>query len=259
MARLADDWKDQRQSCVDVLCAHYRIPMSRNDPAERQVRRAVLGEIFRRLTSDADVQWSDCRIDLSGALVEGLRAAGPLRVTSLDFTDATFSDFTFLDQVDLRGAISFQGATFKDGFRLLVAIKSDSSIWLSGASVASGADLHVGLWQSDSAISRPDFVHVNMNNLRVRGASATISLWGSYASMFLFASGVVLDDGSLTILTREGHAAPGAVRLPSLHLKGASAFRVNSSARASVESDVLPDIVEDAFPDDPDPRKAIFV
>jgi hypothetical protein len=32
MARLADDWKENRQTCVDVLCAYLRLPIRRQEP-----------------------------------------------------------------------------------------------------------------------------------------------------------------------------------------------------------------------------------
>ncbi|MET8212815.1 hypothetical protein ABZT51_44110 [Streptomyces sp. NPDC005373] len=44
MARLADDWTEQRQVCVDVLCAYLRMPYQPDDtqldfkPGEREVR-----------------------------------------------------------------------------------------------------------------------------------------------------------------------------------------------------------------------------
>lgn len=30
MARLADDWDEQRQTCIDVLCAYLRLPLDRS-------------------------------------------------------------------------------------------------------------------------------------------------------------------------------------------------------------------------------------
>jgi hypothetical protein len=48
LARLADDWPDERQACVDVLCAYLRLPYD-PDPAspkyradEREVRRIII-------------------------------------------------------------------------------------------------------------------------------------------------------------------------------------------------------------------------
>src|SRR5215217_9073630 len=47
MARLADDWEDQRQTCIDVLCAYLRLPYDPDDPSkyregDREVRRTTI-------------------------------------------------------------------------------------------------------------------------------------------------------------------------------------------------------------------------
>jgi hypothetical protein len=65
MAGLADDWPDNRQTCVDVLCAYLRLP-SEADPgqdtpepkriaflASREVRRMVIRIITAHLRHDA--------------------------------------------------------------------------------------------------------------------------------------------------------------------------------------------------------------
>jgi hypothetical protein len=55
MARLADDWNDQRQTCIDVLCAYLRMPAradEKNDPdakAEQEVRATIQRLIAARL------------------------------------------------------------------------------------------------------------------------------------------------------------------------------------------------------------------
>jgi hypothetical protein len=36
MAGLADDWPENRQTCVDVLCAYLRLPVRRDKPARRR-------------------------------------------------------------------------------------------------------------------------------------------------------------------------------------------------------------------------------
>lgn len=46
MARLADDWPDQRQTCVDVLCAYLRMPYLPDPgpdapPADQQAYRSL--------------------------------------------------------------------------------------------------------------------------------------------------------------------------------------------------------------------------
>jgi hypothetical protein len=52
MARLADDWRDQRQSCIDVLCAYLRMPwpFEAAFAAEHQVRSTIAQEINRHVT-----------------------------------------------------------------------------------------------------------------------------------------------------------------------------------------------------------------
>src|SRR6266566_1266631 len=63
MAGLADDWPENRQTCVDVLCAYLRLPYD-PDPAERaayranrEVRHTVIRVITAHLKDDAPVSW----------------------------------------------------------------------------------------------------------------------------------------------------------------------------------------------------------
>lgn len=79
LARLADEWEDQRQSCVDVLCACLRMgPQMADqrvndgehsvylpDDGDMQVRRTISELITGRLTSNG--LWSACDFNLTGA------------------------------------------------------------------------------------------------------------------------------------------------------------------------------------------------
>ena len=52
MARLADDWVEQRQACIDVLCSYLRMPWLStgnvpNDVGDLEVRRSI-GFVVRR-------------------------------------------------------------------------------------------------------------------------------------------------------------------------------------------------------------------
>jgi hypothetical protein len=67
MAGLADDWEENRQTCVDVLCAYLRMPYEpapgKHAPAEqrlafhaiREVRHTVVMVITAHLKEDAAV------------------------------------------------------------------------------------------------------------------------------------------------------------------------------------------------------------
>ncbi|MFI5627340.1 hypothetical protein ACIA03_28040 [Nocardioides sp. NPDC051685] len=271
MARLADDWEDQRQSCVDVLTAYYRMPLDREDVAERQVRRLTLDEILRRLTIGSSPSWSECHLDLSGALIEGLRHPGPVRITSMVMESATISGFSFLDQVFLDGAIHLDGATIGESFRMLATMGPDASIWMADVTVVPSARLHVGIWRSDSTdrdTPRPGFVHVNMNDLEVlQWGKATISLWGCFShERFLYGNSVSIAGGELRLIAREGEVAAGAVQLPELKTTGSGRVLVNASLEENVRAEldtstahVLVLDSEDLGTADHDPRKPIFV
>src|SRR6185312_13768948 len=69
MAGLAEDWPENQQTCVDVLCGYLRMPYE-PDPAEdvpaperlafwasRQVRHTVIRVITAHLKPDAAVSW----------------------------------------------------------------------------------------------------------------------------------------------------------------------------------------------------------
>ena len=57
MAGLADDWEENRQTCVDVLCAYLRMPYKDADPAdpedqlECQALREVRHTVIRVITA----------------------------------------------------------------------------------------------------------------------------------------------------------------------------------------------------------------
>ena len=68
MAHLADDWPEQRQMCVDVLCAYLRMPPkaedAQPDEQEEQVRETVVAVLRAHLQDpDAETSWSRLKLD----------------------------------------------------------------------------------------------------------------------------------------------------------------------------------------------------
>ena len=106
MAGLADDWPDNQQTCVDVLCAYLRMPYepepSQVTPgperlafrANREARHTVIRVIAAHLQADVAVSWQVLDFDFTGVVFDGG-----------DFTRAVFSD----------GPVSFRGAEFAGG------------------------------------------------------------------------------------------------------------------------------------------------
>jgi uncharacterized protein YjbI with pentapeptide repeats len=123
MAGLADDWgknqEDQqnRQTCVDVLCAYLRMPYE-PDPGQdapapqrlvfqaiRQVRRTVIGVITAHLQWNAAVSWQGLNFDFTGAVFDG---GG--------FSGARFSGGVSFDSARFSGEVDFSNAQFSDGW-----------------------------------------------------------------------------------------------------------------------------------------------
>ena len=118
MAGLADDWEENRQTCVDVLCAYLRMPYEpdpgQNAPepqrlafqAIREVRHTVIRVITAHLKKDAAVSWQGLNLDLTGVVFDGG-----------DFSSAQFSrgTATFNRAQFSGGTVSFGGAEFSGG------------------------------------------------------------------------------------------------------------------------------------------------
>ncbi|MBT8226362.1 MAG: hypothetical protein HKP61_01950 [Dactylosporangium sp.] len=133
MARLADDWEQERQTCIDVLCAYLRMPYTppeqiKADPGEdsdtdgrssevtarvlaarqeRQVRHTVVRIIAAHLREDAETNWQGRAFDFTGSVFDGgdfnCIVCGPN--TKLAFHGAEFSG----------GTVDFGRATFSSG------------------------------------------------------------------------------------------------------------------------------------------------
>ena len=154
MARLADDWEQNRQACVDALCAYLRRPHDPKpsdaaDPAERaayradrDVRNTVILLIGAHLRPGAPVSWQGLNFDFTETVFDGgdfhaARFSGGIVLFTgavfssgtVDFADAEFSggevrfdlaEFTgghvsFTEAVFSGGEVDFDGAVFSEG------------------------------------------------------------------------------------------------------------------------------------------------
>ena len=124
IAGLADDWKENRQTCVDVLCAYLQLPYE-PDPgsdapepqrlafrASQKVRHTVIRVITAHLREESAVSWQGLDFDFTGAVFDGgdFSRAQFTRGT-VDFTDTHFPS----GHVDFRSA-EFSGATVTFSF-----------------------------------------------------------------------------------------------------------------------------------------------
>ena len=108
MAVLADDWKDNRQVCVDVLCGFLRMPYA-PDPgpdadegkrlsfeANREVRHTTIRLIAEHLKKDKDDRRSWQGLDF-------------------DFRNVVFDGGSFAQTRFSGGTVSFENARFSSG------------------------------------------------------------------------------------------------------------------------------------------------
>lgn len=151
MARLADDWQEQRRVCVDVLCAYLRMPYETGTGAEgymkgeREVRLTIIRTIRDHLQDPTEATtWCGYDLDFTGAVFDGGDFSGA-RFTGgvTDFSRATLSglvDFTCASFIG--GTLNFSRATFS-------GLVDFSSVIVSGGSV----DFYSARFLSDSLVN----------------------------------------------------------------------------------------------------------
>ena len=89
MARLADDWEEQRQTCVAVLCAYLRMPWEpqagEDHRSDGQVRSTIIQIVNHHLQPQAIPSWSQLDFDFSGAVFRNALFAGAVFETVPNF------------------------------------------------------------------------------------------------------------------------------------------------------------------------------
>jgi hypothetical protein len=130
MAGLADDWPENRQTCVDVLCAYLRLPYE-PDPgdeapeperlgfrASREVRHTVIRVITAHLEGGAAASWRGLTFDFGGVVFDGGDFSGAkFSSGTVRFDRAEFSSGTvrFGDAKFCGGTVRFDRAKFSGG------------------------------------------------------------------------------------------------------------------------------------------------
>ena len=134
MAGLADDWQENRQVCVDVLCAYLRIPYEPYPgdgatPTEqlvfegnREVRHTVIRVIGDRLRPDGKrapgtASWRGLTLDFTEVVFDGGDFSDAEFIGNVSFIGAEFTDETvYFNRAKFTGSrVSFDGATFSGG------------------------------------------------------------------------------------------------------------------------------------------------
>jgi hypothetical protein len=175
MAGLADDWGENRRTCVDVLCAYLRLPYApkpgEDAPAgtqlefrsNREVRHTVIREITRRLRNGAAVSWQGLDFVFTGVVFDGGEFRGAVFSSgTVDFRGAVFSD----------GIVDFQHALFNGTVWFTDAVFSGSMVDFNGAVFLDGTADFSGAVFSGGKI---DFIHAVFSGSMVDFSGAVFS------------------------------------------------------------------------------------
>lgn len=123
MARLADDWPEERQTCVDVLCAYLRLPWATPSASDEdfQVRSTIWSTINRHIGDGfAGESWSALRFDFSGATLLGVFLEKGTFTGEVIFDGATFIGFeNFISEMTFAGRTGFFRADVAGGLGLI--------------------------------------------------------------------------------------------------------------------------------------------
>ena len=149
LANLADSWSEQRQQCVDVLCAHLRLPWNPEPDAEHplatktieavdattktlyvypdergevEVRKTILRVVAEHLLPDDKRpggmrSWTGLVINLTGAALPSLDWSRCIIPAGARFTMATFTSSAVFTEATFNGDAAFSGAEFQAGGR----------------------------------------------------------------------------------------------------------------------------------------------
>ena len=198
MASLADDWPENRQTCIDVLCAYLRLPY---DPApgtdagparriayqaSREVRHTAIRLIGAHLRPGSAVSWQGLKFDFTGAVFDGCDFHGArFSGGEVDFTGATFSD----------GQARFRGAEFSGAIVLFTRVKfSGGQVGFDDAEFSGGT---VDFYQAEFSGAWISFNRATFSGGQVRFGGAEFSgseVW-FYRTKFSGSSEVIFYSG----------------------------------------------------------------
>ena len=164
MAHLADDWDQQRQTCIDVLCAYLRLPANltgtnqqtdiqsaseklSTPPEEREIRQTIVRLITDHLRIDpadtTQTSWQGSNLDFTNAIFDGTFSFDGARFSGglVNFGRATFSGglVSFIVATFSGGQVDFDRATFSDGHvGFIVTTFSGGLVNFDGATFSGG-------------------------------------------------------------------------------------------------------------------------
>ena len=167
MGHLADDWPEQRQTCVDVLCAYLRMPWAKSeggsdDLGELVVRRSIGSLIALHLKpNERRDHWSDLYLDFRGARLIDLQFSGVTCSRKVDFTGATFEGTCDLYDLACPHGADFSACTVTGRLNLSLNVAADLDF--------GGAIIDEDAWLDIDTYSIAQRSQLNLEQVRIGG------------------------------------------------------------------------------------------
>lgn len=228
LARLADEWEEQRQTCVDVLCAYLRMrpkmtthsegpyPVEVHEDGDMQVRRTICGLIGTRVAAEG--LWSTCQFNLAGAYL-------------IDFKlrDATVGGVFIINNATIEGNCELTRTTFSGGLdarQLNIAGKlklvdvlpgPGKTVSLTDSLIAEGATLDLVINKAPRADTP---WQLWPNNIRCAGLFALKLAKTSYEQATLQIAGLDLQPTGVFQVLQTPASDPDSSYMPSIEANG---------------------------------------
>jgi hypothetical protein len=172
MSRLADDWDDERQTCIDVLCAYMRLPWQEYQDSsvardEGQVRRTITSVINRHVAEGGKVSWSENYFDFTQAQLRDFVLEGCLFTGRVMFAGAEFAGECRFDDIVFKGGASFAACVIIGRVSLNdMRAGGWQELTFAGARIVPGAELEITTNTQDPEDSGREF---DFRGMEVRG------------------------------------------------------------------------------------------
>ena len=145
LSRLADDWLEQRQTCINVLCAYFRMHKDGDElsSGEKEVRNTILGVLLDRLDPALPNSWRDYDYRLKGSFFDSdiYMPDGPGE-GFIDLSESTFAGCRVRVENSYDQAVNvlnFERSVFKDDVRIEIkGHYSSGSLDFDGAHLLNG-------------------------------------------------------------------------------------------------------------------------
>jgi hypothetical protein len=206
IARLADDWLEERQTCIDVLCGCLRMPPRKRadasaDPDDQEFRRAIIDTIDLHLRPTDDTSWEGARIDLSRAVLP-----------KMSTLNAKLGSHFFLESAVIQEDLFIGDSSIAWYFSMERAIISSKAI-LKGMDIRGS-----GIRMSGLQVTETGYLQISARHMEREGLGPGI-----------FGSGIDVSGLLEIVLTASSTSEQNSWMLLDLHLRSSAKVKIVSA------------------------------